>query len=40
MRAVEESLPQSLCLEALLTVAPRGGTGLCPRGARSPGSRI
>ena len=36
MRAVEESLPKSLCPEAGSTVALWGGTGLCPRGARSP----
>ena len=35
-RAVEESLPKSLCLEALLTVAPWGGTGLCLKCTLSP----
>ena len=33
---MEESLPKSLCLEALLTVAPRGGTGLCLKCTLSP----
>ena len=33
---MEESLPKSLCLEALLTVALWGGTGLCLKCTLSP----